>query len=238
MSFVNLGGYQVASDSRALTVNTIPTTNDGELLVIFEESGGSVRVLHGTKTPPNTDLIDSLPWTWKDITTSLRSAWYPSDLHAPFSCSPGPNANNTPEGLGLQVVLYDATLQKDPVYAFYNGSFIYAPTYNIPNLTFSKPTDVVQPFTYAAGTTLMVFPYGFWVNGTHPSWLWAKYSDEPRETPLPTSPFPFMRLATTTPVGSAAFYLYHQIDATTFAQDVFDNQSQRWWSFNISIETS
>lgn len=84
-----------------------------------------MTVLHGTKTSPNTDLIGTLTWSWECITTKLGSSWYPSKLSAPFSLTPGPNFNNTPEGLGLQVVLYDADKQKDPVYVFDNGTFIY-----------------------------------------------------------------------------------------------------------------
>jgi len=90
---------------------------------------------------------------------------------------------------------------------------------------------------YIPGTNRMISPYGFWVNGTQPQWLWAKYTDEPRDTPLPQSPFLYARLATATPVGSPAFYLFHQLDARTFVQDVFDQRGQIWRSFYVSVET-
>ena len=49
----------------------------------------------------------------------------------------------------------------------------------------------------------------------------------------PASPFPFARFAA---VNSSAFYLYHQINSTIFAEDVWDSGARNWVSSkNISI---
>ena len=78
--------------------------------------------------------------------------------------------------------------------------------------------------------------YGLWVNGTALSFLPALYSSPISNTG--TSPFPFTRLAATSFIGSTAFYLYHQINTSTFAEDVWDTTVSSWSSSYISIQTA
>ena len=53
--------------------------------------------------------------------------------------------------------------------------------------------------------------------------------------PTPASPFPFARFAA---INSSAFYLYHQINSTVFAEDVWDSAALNWVSSeNITIST-
>ena len=54
-------------------------------------------------------------------------------------------------------------------------------------------------------------------------------------TTWPISPFPFARLATTSPTNSSVFHLYHQINDTTFAEDTYDTKGGYWSSKNLSI---
>lgn len=55
----------------------------------------------------------------------------------------------------------------------------------------------------------------------------------------PESPFPFARLASTSPntTDNTEFILYHQINDTVFAEDVYDTTGEHWISRNFSIST-
>ena len=47
--------------------------------------------------------------------------------------------------------------------------------------------------------------------------------------------FPYKRLATTTPNSSEVLYIYHQINETMFAQELYENSRNGWTSTNISV---
>ena len=79
--------------------------------------------------------------------------------------------------------------------------------------------------------------YWLWVNGTSLSPIVGS-SEYPFPNAQLASPFPYSRLATTSPAGSTAFYLYHQVSTNTFAEDVWDVTLSAWSSSNISISTS
>ena len=54
------------------------------------------------------------------------------------------------------------------------------------------------------------------------------------------SPFPYSRISASTsgPLDSAnKFWLYHQINATTFAEDQYDKFIGHFTSTNVSVET-
>jgi hypothetical protein len=79
-------------------------------------------------------------------------------------------------------------------------------------------------------------PYGFVVNGTA---LTSIYQPDTQLTSAPPgSPFPFARLASTVPPNGTAFYVYHQIDNVTFAEDKYDLSIGHWASKNITISTT
>ena len=77
--------------------------------------------------------------------------------------------------------------------------------------------------------------YVLWVNATT---LIAVYLDNMFQRNLidgPLSPFPYARMATTTPIGSRAFYLYHQLSESILAEEIFDSSHFVWTSSNVSI---
>ena len=75
-------------------------------------------------------------------------------------------------------------------------------------------------------------PYALWVNGTDLSFELSTGLKIP-----PSSPFPHTRMALTNPTNSTALYLYHQINATTIAEDIWDGSDLGWASSNITIPT-
>ena len=64
---------------------------------------------------------------------------------------------------------------------------------------------------------------------THDWWFWVNNatlaltgSSNDSDVPPTTSPFPYARPATSVVEGSQDFYLYHQINETTFVEDWYD----------------
>ncbi|KAL8915805.1 MAG: hypothetical protein Q9208_008833 [Pyrenodesmia sp. 3 TL-2023] len=56
--------------------------------------------------------------------------------------------------------------------------------------------------------------------------------------PLPNTPFPFNRLASTFARNGTNSYLYHQISDSIISEDLWDDTSGFWITSNITIETS
>ena len=78
--------------------------------------------------------------------------------------------------------------------------------------------------------------YGFWVNDKR---LVPLASDLFDSLPvLPESPFPFTRLAGLSPSNGSSFFIYHQLNASSFAEDQWDSSVGGWVSssFTISME--
>lgn len=61
--------------------------------------------------------------------------------------------------------------------------------------------------------------FAFWVNGTS---LAAYTTDNIALSTQPRSPFPFTRLAGTIASNSSNIYLYHQINGSAIAEDVYN----------------
>ena len=96
-------------------------------------------------------------------------------------------------------------------------------------------SDIVQPGLFS--DNLAVVPLcAAWVNGTALAPLCPP--DVPSHPQAaPTSPYPFKRLATTSAPNSTIFYIYHQLDDMTFAEDEWSQLNGGWTTSNISIST-
>lgn len=81
--------------------------------------------------------------------------------------------------------------------------------------------------------------YGFWVNGLELTPF--KNGDGiieigiPSLSAVPNSPFPFARLAGTSHENGTKILLYHQLNASTFAQDDWDSAVGGWVSDAFTI---
>ena len=67
--------------------------------------------------------------------------------------------------------------------------------------------------------------HAIWINGTQPALIRLEYTDD---ATLPSSEFPFTRLASVTSTDGSATYLYHQINDTTFAEEQWDFKLRGW----------
>ena len=68
--------------------------------------------------------------------------------------------------------------------------------------------------------------YSIWINGTQPVLI----GEDDSNPSLPSSEFPFKRLASVTLTDGSATYLYHQMNGTTFAEEQWDDSLQNWVS--------
>ena len=102
--------------------------------------------------------------------------------------------------------------------------------------TLFKRSDLVQPVVGNLSSINDICSYYLWVNGTTLSSSFD--NDQNLLNNPPTSPFPYARLATTTPDNGEAFYLYHQINESVFAEDVWDRSLGSWSSSAINIATT
>ena len=57
-------------------------------------------------------------------------------------------------------------------------------------------------------------------------------------TTHPDAPFPYTRLGFLNPMNSSSSYFYHQINATTVGEEMYDAASGLWSSQNITVEFS
>ena len=76
--------------------------------------------------------------------------------------------------------------------------------------------------------------FGFWVNGTD---LAAYTTKNIGLSTQPQSKFPFKRLAGTTVGGGSDIYLYHQMNQTFFAEDMYDLDGGFFTSTYFDIST-
>ena len=75
--------------------------------------------------------------------------------------------------------------------------------------------------------------FGFWVKNQA---LTALLSDPFSSVPTsPQSPFPFSRLAGMIPVNGSDFFIYHQLNASSFAEDQWDDSLGGWISNSFEI---
>ena len=63
-----------------------------------------------------------------------------------------------------------------------------------------------------------------WINGTQPT----LFCGEEFDMQMPDNKFPFTRLANIVSLDGSTFFLYHQINGTTFAEEQYDRTPQTW----------
>ena len=96
----------------------------------------------------------------------------------------------------------------------------------------AAPIELVQ-----TPITEKINPYQFWVNKTQLEMQPVSgYSGGPNSGP--DTEFPYTRLAGTVPVNASAYYLYHQLNQTTIAEDRWSPDSGVWVSNLITVPTS
>lgn len=243
---------------------TSNATDAFRVCLFYESSDGSVSVLLGKQVDQG--YLDwneqaQLSWTWQDMTSRLSNVRPGTRFAPPFAVShlsfqeTGLPTNSTFQA--VQVYLFDWHNYTDffPLqYYADNNTFesCKSPTgaevkaiidlTKVPNLM--DPLDLAPASNETAliQTSDIFVPdglgFGLWVKGTKlimlafGGSLMVPDNGAPSQK-APASPFPFARFAA---INDTAFYLYHQINSSVFAEDVWDSGAFDWVSSkNISI---
>ncbi|KAL8792900.1 MAG: hypothetical protein Q9195_004477 [Heterodermia aff. obscurata] len=117
--------------------------------------------------------------------------------------------------------LASATIEPSQRSAAYNESLI-------------GDVNIAQVFINTSSSSSYTL-FGFWVNGTS---LAAYTTKNIGLSTMPTSPFPFSRLAGTTVGNSSDVYLYHQINGTSMAEDVYNTDGGFFTTTYMDIAVS
>lgn len=96
---------------------------------------------------------------------------------------------------------------------------------DVPLQTFEDTID--GPIQPTLGRVL-----GFWVKNQT---LTPLSGDFYSKSPSPQSLFPFSRLASIVPVNSSDFFIYHQLNASSFGEERWDDSFGGWVSNSFEI---
>ncbi|MCJ1383887.1 hypothetical protein MMC17_007001 [Xylographa soralifera] len=283
--FVNLVGFVASLDSRSLSVNLLPNSNNSQLCLVFEGPDNNITALYGSKNLDpalNTGeygVEDDIPlftvsgptpssgnpfWTWNKIAITLRNneMWTSNaKIGSPFAITSFNQTlvatffsqiyANTSDvfllGVGeLSSNSSNSSFLLDGFYYYGSPAFGGYPLYASSSFSGQFPiqnssipqSDVILGNISGVGNIFgpnTFGPSGYWVND---STLTSFAGFGKSQARFSASPFPYTRLASTSPWNSEAFYMYHQINASMLAEDVWDVGQAAWTSSNISIATS
>ena len=126
-AFVNLSGLSASPASRSLSATDVPNSNNCQVLVLFEETGGNVAALLGSKILPNCATGDQRvyqdPWTWENISSKLYLSSPNIIFSTPFTSGLGPAIGSLSTGYSLSTWFWDPRAEDDTHSWLINGSF-------------------------------------------------------------------------------------------------------------------
>ena len=220
----------VHPQTKSLSASYLPDGSNSTALdsiyLIYEDVKGKASLLF---SPP--DVVEHASssirgnLTFRSVSVPLEHPDHSSaalEVSAPF----GMQSSRTLSGLGT--VFIACTVPNNSIYS------------------------VVQN-AYSNGSFMGVIPPSFLANGydnirnsdlslTNAWFLWVDNATlmdaNENNVPAPLSPFPYSRLSTNNVGTGSDFYLYHQINGTTFAEDLFDSSIGHFTSSFFSIGTS
>ncbi|MCJ1311268.1 hypothetical protein MMC25_004939 [Agyrium rufum] len=261
-AFADLPNVITAAQSRSLSITAVPNTDDNVLCLFVEEPAGTVSTFLGNKNLEGELLepFDPFTWIWQNITGQLydpnplnaseyahtsSEALYPPFTSNVFDFDIGVNGTAsvttvvqlTSFSLGPNPIINSSLWLNDSPpppqdYNILNTPELWIPLYESnSDISFIQANEPVVHASFYTGLR-----YYFWINGT------SLTSDLCGGNPVETSglafQFPYQRFATTTQNGTEAIYLYHQINASTFSEKIYNVDTQVWNSFNITLPTT
>ena len=209
------------------------------VVVVFESTSAArdaISVQHGIA-----DFTGSAPMVWQDVTENLTSTYPNAVFKSPFTLSTVDVGGDQPQVVGLfrdgkndrgnYTQLASTFHGVNNTFTKYKSAIEDALTrfYTLDNadLPGVRDQDVLLANVYNA-TNINIDstgPFGMVVNDTKLS-MFRTQNVGPTTGPL--TDFPFARLATTTPINSTIFYLYHQMNETHIAEESFDITVGTW----------
>ncbi|MCJ1261816.1 hypothetical protein MMC22_001684 [Lobaria immixta] len=241
----------VATDSRYLSMTRIVNQSSFEVCLFFEDSNGKVSALRGlwalTKhsdeepvnpNDPSSPSVEHLEWTWEDNTRKLRAPLPNNSLSAPFSSSVSPDGG---------VLATFSNLNDDDTYSLdtFEAEYVNG-TFNSTSLSSRPPVSDIDrstaPFDLLQiSPTQEINPVLFWINGTKLEIKQVRSNLGVTGFNVPESGsktgFPYSRLGVTMPLNATAYYLYHQLDNVTIAEEKWSSETGVWVLSNITVGT-
>ncbi|KAG7004505.1 ToMV susceptible protein tm-1(GCR26) [Physcia stellaris] len=258
--FANISQFTAASTSRHLAVTVNPETTSFNTSLVYESIDENITFLEGSLTvltssdefifdPPNTTAgsvsatttatlaVPKPVWTWKNSTAKLQGSRQNNSLlfAAPFTSSfaekftetlfTGKYTNGSYSDEALVAIVFG-----------HDGSFS---TYNSPENIDPAGIQKSDLVTIASKSGDMSdLQYGFCVKDKRLVSLGITEHGFRPIPSTPTTPYPFARLAGLKPAITTNFFIYHQLNASTFAEDQWDDTVGGWVSNLFSIATA
>ena len=206
----------------------MPPFNSFQIYLLYENAYGEITWIFGSFEHNIT--YPYLLFKWQNLTNLLQDVALEYNVSLSRVASPLSSTRAPPLGfehalsieLTILIPLGDGWFQL--FLPFFNDSSAH------PIITYLYlPTDVDATTGCITGG-IYTADYGFLVNGS--SLVGYGFIN-----PLgsPNSPFPFIRLASSTPINSSLIFIYHQINESVFAEDMYDTSIGYWVSANITV---
>ena len=239
-------GFEAKPGSQYLAASFTPDRNASSqyasIFMLFEDKDGFPSAQLGIYNP----TASSRTLEWQDVTDNLMASYGNASFTSPFATT---TVDLGEEDARVAILARDANgAQADYAQLFaqlYSSNATFEEYKTLPRSS-SNDVDLVGiPFdnhdfiianVYNTSTinSATTGPYGMVVNNSKLTMFGTKYFG-PRTGP--ETDFPFTRLATTTPMNSTIFYLYHQMNGTFIAEDSFDIAIGAWETTYIEIGT-
>ncbi|KAL8786987.1 MAG: hypothetical protein Q9195_007965 [Heterodermia aff. obscurata] len=230
----NLSNYTAAADSRHFSGNTT--------LLFYESPKGGVGCLNSSFEYDNDPALSSssMIHPWYDVSKELQDAnqWTGLQFGAPFTTTPCANGiDATFAGKYTNGSYSEDLLGFEAEYGFDTGeqhSPVIPHTLTQIDIWQGNILDSIQ---YSNNLVLgSDYRYGFWVNGTTLVQLGDRGNSNFFTVPsLPRSPFPFARMAGLSDTNSSSMFIYHQLNASAFVEELWDGSEGVWTSNTITI---
>ncbi|MCJ1479151.1 hypothetical protein MMC13_007835 [Lambiella insularis] len=222
------------------------------MYLLFEDTSGTLQWYFGWwgffKT---TNSQNAWQWQWTNLDieqygVSQFEQLASSTLTPPFSSSIAPSsgsASGKSDSAYAIKVLSAATSNAGANYTYFDQTFNDTSGtdatvgFQFPGLEGNVSAVDFTQGCVTNGSTSDARVYGFWVNGTTLSSI-TSFGNDVYPTTSPSSQFPYTRLASTSPGNGTEILLYHQINDTAFAEDVYDTSGGVWSSSSFTISTS
>ena len=256
---------KVAAESRVLSavVPPMPLMNStshnissklpSPAFLVFENVNGNVSIfvsdLNAGDGPTWSDIsqgfhaLDTVPGPFLALTSYL-------DTRGAININIASSIGKNDPGASYKTSSFSATLGPGSDYLKLNWQLNWTTSFMLSIVPDSDadPTVIHTPENFDMaevvmfnGSPLPCYTSLYVLNGTRLQAVFGEATPPYGGFPLnpPESPFPFARLASTSPntTDNTEFIIYHQINDIVFAEDVYETMGETWSSRNFSIST-
>ena len=207
----------------------LPPFNSFQIYLLYENAHGEITWILGSFEYSAYYPYRSL--RWQDLTDLLQNVALQYNISLSTVASPLSSTRAPP--IGFERAL---SIELTILIPLGDGWFqLFLPWFNDssahPIITYHYlPADIDATMGYITSGGAYDADYGFFVNGSS---LVGYGFLNPLESPI--SPFPFVRLASSTPTNSSVFFLYHQMNEAVLAEDMYDTSIGHWISTNVTV---